>query len=97
MPGRSRVHIRVYGRVQGVFFRAFIKSVADELGLTGWVRNVEDGSVEIVAEGDDEKLQKLIAEARRGPPMAFVERIDVEWGDYTGEFQDFRIRRKQID
>jgi acylphosphatase len=94
MPGKSRVHVRVYGRVQGVFFRAFIKSVAEELGITGWVRNVEDGSVEIVAEGEEESLQKLIAEARKGPPLAFVERIEVEWDEYRGEFTNFQIKKR---
>lgn len=96
MPGKSRVHLRIYGRVQGVFFRAFMKSVADGLGITGWVRNVEDGSVEVVAEGEEEKLQKLIAEARRGPPLAFVERVEVNWEEYKGEFSDFQIRRRSF-
>jgi len=93
MPGKSRIHVRVYGRVQGVFFRAFTKSVAEDLGLKGWVRNVEDGSVEIVAEGNEEDLRKFLEEVRRGPPAAIVEKVDVEWEDYTGEFMGFAIRR----
>ncbi|MEM0020711.1 MAG: acylphosphatase [Fervidicoccaceae archaeon] len=94
MPGKARVHIRVYGRVQGVFFRAFVKSHADRLGITGWVKNVEDGSVEIVAEGEEDKLKELIGEVRRGPPLAFVEKIEVDWEDYRGEFHDFQIKRR---
>ncbi|GBC69622.1 Acylphosphatase [archaeon HR01] len=84
--------IRVYGLVQGVFFRAHMKSVAEELGLVGWVRNLEDGSVEAYAEGDEAALRKLVEWCHRGPPAARVERVDVEWSSPQGELTGFIIR-----
>lgn len=76
-----RAHLRVYGRVQGVFFRATAQEEADRLGLAGWVRNRRDGSVELVAEGPIEALERLCAWARQGPVHARVdevERVDSE-------------------
>ena len=70
--------LRVHGRVQGVFYRAWTVATAEALGLRGWVRNRRDGSVEIVAAGADEALERLIEHCRRGPPAARVERVDVE-------------------
>lgn len=93
MPGLARVHIKVYGRVQGVFFRAYTREIAQELNVRGWVRNCEDGSVEIVAEGEREKLEQLVEAARRGPPLAYVEKVEIEWQDYRGEFSGFYIKR----
>ena len=88
----ARAKVRVYGLVQGVFFRANTKKVADKLGLKGYVRNMPDGSVEAVFEGEKEAIEKAIEWCRRGPPLAVVERVDVVWEEYKGEFKDFRIR-----
>ncbi|MCS7127791.1 MAG: acylphosphatase [Sulfolobales archaeon] len=87
-----RAHIKVYGIVQGVFFRSSMKRVADKLGVRGWVRNVPDGSVEAVVEGPRDRVEELIKWAHRGPPLAQVNRVEVVWGQYIGEFKDFRIR-----
>lgn len=87
---KKRVRVRVNGRVQGVFFRRNTEKTARKLGLTGWVRNVDD-SVEVIAEGDEEKLLELIAWCRKGPMIAKVESIEVEDEKYTGEFSDFTI------
>ena len=72
------LRLSITGRVQGVFFRAETKKLADQLGLTGWVKNCEDGSVEVHAEGQMEKLKELEAWCRKGPSAAIVERVIVE-------------------
>ncbi len=87
-----RAHLRIYGRVQGVFFRATMKEVADRLGVCGWVRNLPDGSVEAVVEGPRDRVEEIIRWAHRGPPAARVERVEVRWEPYRGEFRGFRIR-----
>ncbi len=87
-----RAHLRIYGLVQGVFFRSTMKQVAYRLGVTGWVRNLPDGSVEAVVEGPEDKVRKIIEWAHRGPPLARVERVEVTWEQYRGEFRDFRIK-----
>lgn len=87
-----RVRLVVRGRVQRVFFRGFTERRADALGLTGWVRNLADGGVEIVAEGPREKLRELVEAVGRGPAAARVERVETDWLEATGEFPGFRIR-----
>jgi acylphosphatase len=87
----KQVHCVVRGRVQGVFFRAASQREARRLGLTGWVRNLADGSVEVVAEGEDERIKEFIQWAQRGPSAARVDRVETRWRGYTGEFSDFRI------
>lgn len=89
---KARLHMRIYGDVQGVFFRANTKERADALGLTGWVRNREDGSVECVAEGEKEKLEKLLEWCKTGPPGASVSEVRSEWKEFKGEFRNFSIR-----
>lgn len=69
-----------------------MQEVARSLGVTGWVRNLPDGRVEAVAEGDEEAVKKLIEWAWRGPRLARVENVEVKWEDYRGEFRDFYIR-----
>lgn len=86
-----RVHIKVYGRVQGVFFRHNTKKVADRLGLTGWVRNNPDDTVEIVAEGKDEAIDKMIEWCRKGPIGSRVEKIDIKEEGFKEEFTNFSI------
>ncbi len=88
---KARVHVLVSGRVQGVFFRDHTRRWAVSLGLTGWVRNLEDGRVEVMAEGDKKSLEDLIARLRLGPPAAAVGNAEVTWEDFRGEFDSFRI------
>jgi len=89
---KSRIHVFLSGRVQGVFFRDFTRRWAQILGLTGWVRNVFDGRVEVVAEGEEEKLKMLLEKLKEGPPLARVENMEVSWEDYKEEFNDFTIK-----
>jgi acylphosphatase len=88
MSGRR---LRIHGRVQGVFFRAWAAEEARSLGLRGWVRNRRDGSVELEAYGDEEALEALTAECRAGPPAARVERIEVEAAEGEGPASGFRV------
>jgi len=88
-----RVQIRIFGQVQGVFFRSHAKEVADRLGLVGWVRNNSDGSVKVLAEGPKGKLEKFIKWCQVGPSGAQVEKVDVDWYQRSGEFSDFEILR----
>ena len=87
-----RMDIRVTGFVQGVLFRQGVKKVAEKLRLMGFVKNEEDGSVKIVAEGEEEALQKLIEWAKLGTEFSQVEKVEVEWGEAKGEFKDFEIQ-----
>jgi acylphosphatase len=88
----KRVSIKIHGQVQGVFFRASVFAKARELLLAGWVRNESDGSVRVVAEGDEEKLKQLVAHCQSGPEFANVQKLDVEWEEANGEFNEFVIR-----
>jgi len=88
---KARAHVFVSGRVQGVFFRDHTRRWANSLGLTGWVRNLVDNRVEVLAEGDKERLEDLVARLKQGPPMSEVRGVEVTWGDFRGEFGDFRI------
>jgi Acylphosphatases len=87
-----RVHIFVEGLVQGVFFRSTTRSVAKKYNIKGWVKNLPDGRVEIVAEGREEDIKKLIEFCKRGPPAAIVTDVQIFWEEYKGEFDDFEIR-----
>ena len=88
----TRVHIFVSGLVQGVFYRQSAKEKSEKLGLTGWVRNLPDDRVEIVAEGEEEKIKELIDWAKEGPPSARVENLEVNFEKYKAEFIGFEIR-----
>ena len=87
----TRANILVSGRVQGVFFRDHTRRWAALLGLTGWVKNLPDGRVEILAEGDQEKIQELHKLVQEGPPLAYVESAVLEWQEYSGDFSDFCV------
>ena len=89
---QARVHLHIYGRVQGVSYRRFVVREAKSLGLTGWVRNLPDRKVELVAEGDEASLEELISRCWEGPPLAIVRNIDVQREPPTGEHDSFRIR-----
>jgi len=88
----ARAHIVVRGRVQGVFFRSFTQGVARSLGLSGWVRNLHDGSVEAVFEGEKKKIAECLKQLRQGPPYARVDDLEAEWQPFSGEFSGFSVR-----
>ncbi len=89
----ARARITVSGLVQGVFFRREITDLARRLGVAGWVRNLPDGRVEALAEGQKSKLEELIRFCYVGPSGARVRNVEVEWSVCTGEFHGFKITR----
>jgi acylphosphatase len=90
---RIRVYLKVSGRVQGVFFRASTAARAQDLGVTGWVRNHHDGTVEVVAEGKRAAVDQLLVWCRQGPPGARVEHLEIEWQLFRDEFRQFSVKR----
>ena len=92
MSEKAKVHIFVSGLVQGVFFRSETENKAKELDLFGWVRNLADDRVEILAEGEKEKLEKLIEWTKKGSDSAKVDGLEIDWQEYKGEFRDFETR-----
>ena len=88
---KARAHLMIRGRVQGVFYRAETLDHARALGLGGWVRNRRDGAVEVVAEGERDRIEQLIAWCWQGPSLAHVTEVEVEWLPPAGEFQEFRV------
>ena len=88
----AKAHLFIEGRVQGVFYRAFTRDVAARLRLKGWVRNLYDGRVETVFEGDRELIEQAIQECRKGPRGSAVAHIDVGWEEPSGEDKGFEIR-----
>lgn len=91
MSENARSRITVSGLVQGVFFRASAVEQAISLGLTGWVRNLANGDVEIAAEGEKEKIDKLIRWCHAGPSMARIDSVAVAWEEYQEEFTGFAV------
>ena len=89
---RARVRLIVWGRVQGVCYRAAAADQARTLALGGWARNLADGTVEIVAEGRRIGLAQFAAWARQGPPHARVDEVSEEWGEFADEFREFKVR-----
>lgn len=85
------VDIKISGKVQGVFFRRSAKVEADKLGLTGWVRNNNDGTVEVQAGGDKENLERFVQWCKKGPPFAKVENVEVAWSEDRYEGEGFEI------
>lgn len=93
MADVASLSVTVYGRVQGVYFRYFVRTAAREMGLKGYVRNLASGdAVEIKAEGEKPQLDKLLEQLKAGPPGALVKNVEADWSDCTGEFTDFGIR-----
>ena len=88
----KRLNAIIQGHVQGVGFRYFVQGKATGLGLTGWVRNRWDGSVEVLIEGKRTELESLLDALYRGPRGATVTSVDPQWKEATGEFLDFRVR-----
>ena len=88
----KRLHVFITGRVQGVFFRARMQREAKALGFTGWVRNLPDGRVEAILEGEANNRAAMLAWCHEGPPGALVNNVEVLDEPYSGDYQDFTIR-----
>jgi len=91
MSEKARISMIIKGQVQGVFFRYETKKEAERLGLTGLVKNNNDGNVEILAEGDKNKLEELAKWCKSGPDSAQVENVEIKWQEYNGRFEGFEI------
>src|SRR5512136_197985 len=91
--GKDLIRVRVFvdGRVQGVAYRFYAEKYAARLGVTGWVRNLSDGRVEVLAEGTGPQIDAFIERLREGPSLALIDSFDVRRERATGEFGDFRI------
>ncbi|HEV2413299.1 MAG TPA: acylphosphatase [Candidatus Dormibacteraeota bacterium] len=87
----ERLHAIVHGDVQGVGFRYFVQRKAQQLGLAGWVRNNDNGTVELVAEGNRRELEDLKRIVEEGPRLARVERVETRWSDATGNLGRFEL------
>ena len=92
MSEKVRLKAIVHGRVQGVNFRYYTCQQARGLGVTGYVRNRWDGTVEAVAEGERDMVVRLLNWLHKGPRVAFVEKVDAQWLPYSGEFRGFEVR-----
>jgi len=92
MVEKVRTHVFISGKVQGVFFRENTRKKALELNVFGFVRNLQDGRVEAIIEGEKDKVGKLIEWMKKGPSLARVDNIEINFEDYQGEFKNFEIR-----
>jgi len=93
MADIAQLSATVYGRVQGVYFRYFVRNIARGLGLKGYVHNLASGdAVEVQAEGEKPQLDRLLEQIKVGPPGAWVKRVEIDWSDYSGQFTNFSIR-----
>lgn len=89
---KVRAHIFVSGSVQGVFFRLTTRDEASKRNVSGWVRNLSDGRVEAVFEGERDDVLQMVEFCRSGPPGARVTKTDLIWIEYVGEFENFKVR-----
>ena len=89
---KVKAHLHIDGRVQGVFYRGFVQELAERLGLKGWVRNLRDGRVEAVFEGDKDVVENAIRQCHVGPPASRVANIEVQRETYTGDEKEFSVR-----
>lgn len=87
----QRIHAFIYGEVHGVFFRANTRSIANKLNIKGWVKNLPDGRVEVLAEGSKENIKEFIKFLNKGPRHSVVKKVEIKKEDHKGEFTDFRI------
>jgi acylphosphatase len=92
MADLERLHAWIDGHVQGVGFRYFVREQAAAMPITGWVRNLHDGRVEMIAEGKREDLDKLLTAVKQGPRASHVIEVRTEWGTAKGEFDSFRVQ-----
>jgi len=91
MEGKIQLHARLDGHVQGVGFRYFVRQQAEALPITGWVRNISDGRVEVLAEGERDVLESFLVAIRRGPSGSTVTDVVVEWRPANGQWPKFSI------
>jgi acylphosphatase len=91
MEDKTRAHAIISGRVQGVFFRMETMRAAQRIGVSGWVRNRRDGTVEALFEGDKHQVDAMLNWCKEGPPHAHVTDVKVDVEEYTGEFDGFDI------
>lgn len=89
---KIRIHVFISGFVQGVLFRNWTQRQAQELVLVGWVKNLPDGRVEAIFEGEKDRIEEMVKRCHKGPMAAKVEKIEVDWGKATGEYQVFSIK-----
>jgi acylphosphatase len=89
---RLRAQVIIHGIVQGVFFRAATRDEARRIGVGGWVRNLPDGTVQALFEGEKKKVEEIIGWCHKGPPGAHVTGVDISWEPYRGEHRQFDIR-----
>jgi acylphosphatase len=92
MSELAHVEAKIQGEVQGVFFRAFTSRIAKKLNLRGFVHNLPNGSVEVIAEGPKDNLEIFVQQLHSGPPEALVENITAKWSDFSGQYVTFEIR-----
>jgi acylphosphatase len=92
MKENLRAHLYISGIVQGVFFRSNTREIATSLHITGWVKNLRDGRVEVIAEGPKDKIDQFIQWCHKGPAGASVDTVEIEWHAATGEFNDFGVQ-----
>ena len=92
MADMASLRATVHGRVQGVFFRAYVEEIAERLNLKGYVGNRPGGIVEVVAEGEKPVLESMVEYLKTGPPAASVKEVLTDWGEYTGSFSSFSVR-----
>lgn len=90
---KKRVHLFISGRVQGVFFREYMKDIAIKAGAKGWVRNLPDGRVEAIVEGDSDAVDEVVRWCHRGSPASRVNNVEIIKETYNGEFADFKVIR----
>jgi len=89
----KRAHVFIKGEVQGVFYRVWVRTQAEGLGLTGWIKNLTDGRVEAVFEGSKDKVEEIISKCKIGPSVAGVKQVDIKWEKATKEYAGFEIER----
>jgi len=92
-----RAQVIIHGIVHGVFFRASTRDEAMRLGVGGWVRNLPDGTVEALFEGEKKKVEAIIGWCHKGPPGARVSKVDIFWEPYNGEYKQFDIRYGYVE
>lgn len=92
----KRIHAVITGRVQGVGFRSFVEDEADRLGITGWVRNLYSGEVEVIAEGNEDDLKEFCEKISNGPSLSYITDFKLEWLQATAEYSNFNIRGTYI-
>jgi len=89
----TKAHVFIQGKVQGVFYRVWVCTQAERLGLTGWIKNLTDGRVEAVFEGPKGKVEEIISKCKIGPSVAGVTHVDIKWEKATKEYAGFEIER----